>query len=116
MQMSSDPLRRHWQLKMGLSIAVVMLVIAVAGLSTAAKNGQYFSPKSPIRSISISTKMNVTRTPVVFTGEPVQPVARIVHLQPPIQASRLEEAVISPVPRVTVTASTRHRAPPIPIA
>jgi hypothetical protein len=97
---------------MWLAVAVVMLVVAVTGLSTIAKEAQYFTRTNPIRTVSVSTKMEVTRAPVTFAGDPLRPIAHIVQPKPPIQAARVEETAIAPPPRIALALSRQHRSPP----
>ena len=87
-------------------------MIAVVGLATLAKKGQYFPKTDPIRNISISTKMDVTRVPAILAKAPLQPVARIVLVQPPVQAGRVEQITVAPISRVAVAVSMQHRSPP----
>lgn len=116
MPINSRWMRRHSRRQIWLAAAIVMLVVAVAGLSTLAKKAQYFSRTNPIRNISISTKMEVTRAAIVLAGEPLQPVAHIVQPQPPIQATGVEVVAIAPTPRIAVAVSMQHRSPPAPLS
>jgi len=100
-------LRHLW-----LVVSIILLAVAVVGLSTVAKQGQYSSKADPIRNISISTKMDVTRVPAVLAKAPLQPLARIVLVEPPVQASRVEHVIVAPISRVAVAVSMRHRSPP----
>lgn len=89
-----------------------MLVVAVTGLSTIAKEAQYFSRMSPIRTVSVSTKMEVTPAPVTFAEDPLRPICHIVRPQPRIQTARVEETTIAPPPRIALALSMQHRSPP----
>jgi hypothetical protein len=99
-----------------LRVAVVMLLVAVAGLSTLAKNIQYFPKTNPTHYVSSSTKMKVVHAPVVLDRDRQLPVSKI-SVPPrtvwPIREDRLEAVLI---PAVGVTVSMQHRSPPASIS
>jgi hypothetical protein len=89
-----------------------MLLIAVAGLSTLAKDCQYFPKTNPTRYVSSSTKMKLAHAPVVLDGDQQLHVSRIAVPSPrvwPICEDRFEAILI---PAVGVTLSMQHRSPP----
>ena len=92
--------------------AIVLLLFAVAGLATLAKDGQYYPKSNPARNVSISTKMQITPGPVQVTVEPSRPVARFVPPQPPLRPSQSSYADIAPTPPISVRVSMQHRSPP----
>jgi hypothetical protein len=99
-----------------LRVAVILLLIAVAGLSTFAKNIQYFPDTNPTHYVSSSTKMKVIHAPVVLDGDRQLPVSKISVPSPtvwPIREDRLEAILI---PAVGVTVSMQHRSPPASIS
>src|SRR4029077_21012360 len=71
--------------------AALVLVFAIAALSTVAKNGQYFPEANPAHQVSISTKMNVAHAPIFISGDPLRAVAKIAPPPPPVRTSRLEQ-------------------------
>jgi len=99
---------------MWLRAAVVILLVTVAGLSTLAKNSQYFPKTNPAQHLSISTKMNVAHAPAVLPGDRLQ-VARI-SPPPSIQASRLEQFETAPIGQIGIAVSKQHRSPPVSLA
>ena len=58
-QIKNERTRESLSRDIWLRVAVVMLLVAVAGLSTLAKNIQYFPKTSPTHYVSSSTKMKV---------------------------------------------------------
>jgi hypothetical protein len=91
---------------------VLLLLVAVAGLSTLAKDGQYFPSTNPVCHASLSTKMKVAHAPVVISGDELQPIARVVPPLPADRVTRLEQFEVAPVQRISVAVSMQHRSPP----
>jgi hypothetical protein len=91
---------------------VLLLLVAVAALSTLAKDGQYFASTNPVRHASLSTKMKVAHAPVVISGDELQPIARVVPPLPAARVTRLEQFEVAPVQRISVAVSMQHRSPP----
>jgi hypothetical protein len=92
-------------------LVIFALLLAVAGLATTAKNGQYFPNTSPAHHVSISTKMNVANSSVRFAADDLQPM--LFSLQPPMRATRVEHTTAPPlIIRLCLTDSKQFRAPP----
>jgi hypothetical protein len=108
--LSSSAFRRTFLTK----LVIFALLLAVAGLATMAKNGQYFPEASAAHYVSISTKMNVAHPPLHFGGDDLQPVARFFSLQLPMRAIRRVEKPTAPplILKVCLTDSKQLRAPP----
>lgn len=100
----------------GRTALVLLLLIAVVGLYTLAKNGQYFPKTNPVRYVSLSIKMNVAHAPVVIAGDKLQLIARVAPPRLVLRVSRLEQFEATPVQRIGVTVSMQHRSPPSPLA
>jgi hypothetical protein len=111
-QSSDQPVKQNFSRGIWARIAVVMLLIGVAGLSTLAKNGQYFSKTSPARHVSISTKMDVGHTPAVFTVAVPQPAIKVIPPQPRIAIGRVNHLPVIPTLQIGIAVSMQHRAPP----
>jgi hypothetical protein len=104
-------------LKASLQCAtVVLLLFAVAGLSTLAKNSQYFSKSNPAHYVNIATKMTESHLPAVINRTPQLPVARFVPPQPEMQITQVVRAEIPALPSIGVTVSLQHRSPPISLS
>jgi len=90
---------------------VILLLFAVAGLSTLAKTSQYFPKSHLIQYINISNKMKVAPA-VLLEQAPLYPVAKVVPPQPrtPRKLRTDEISVLST--SIGVTVSTQHRSPP----
>jgi hypothetical protein len=92
---------------------ICSLLLAVAGLATMAKNGQYFPETSAAHYVSISTKMNVAHPPVLFAGDHLQPAALLFTPQPPMRAIRVDRAAAPPpIIQLCYIDSKHLRAPP----
>jgi hypothetical protein len=65
-----------------LRIAVFLLLFAVAGLSTLAKQGNYLPKSNPLHNYSKATKMELLHHPADFLFVAAQPVSGIVPPQP----------------------------------
>jgi hypothetical protein len=100
--------------KRGLSNATVLLMLfAVAGLSTLAKNSQYFPKSNPTHYVNIASKMKAAPSRVIVQRDRTSPVASVVLPKPfvPKKYTAEEEADL-PSTSVGVTVSVRHRSPP----
>lgn len=101
---------RHVCVRAGL----VLLLIAVAGLSTLAKDAQYFPKTNPVWNVSISTKMNLKHAPVVANPERPQMVAKTAPPRPSVRDRRIEQLSIAPIMQIAVAVSMQHRSPRLP--
>jgi hypothetical protein len=92
---------------------VLLLVVAVAGVSTLAKYSQY-SPKSdPIHFFSKATKMDVAHHPVDFVADPLYQVVAAVPSSPTFRTIQLvEPESFHHIRKISVTVSLQHRSPP----
>jgi hypothetical protein len=108
--------RRATDRRLCLKVGVLLLLIAIAGFSTLAKNSQYFSKSNPAHYINISSKMKVTALPAVTARAPLRHVARFIAPQPRIRMHRVEREEFLPQPSIAVTVSLQHRSPPVFLA
>lgn len=99
-----------------LKVGILLLLVAIAGFSTLAKNSQYFSKSNPAHYINISSKMKVTALPAAIDQEPIGHVARLVVPQAQTRMPRLVREEIPPLPSIAVTVSLQHRSPPFFLA
>lgn len=99
-----------------LKVGVVMLLLAIAGFSTLAKNSQYSSQSSPAHYLNISSKMTVGHLPVVIEQTPLRSVARFIPPQPATRITQVVRAEIPALPAIGVTVSLQHRSPPITLS
>jgi hypothetical protein len=102
--------------RVSVKIGVVMLLLAIAGFATLAKNSQYLSRSNPAHYINISSKMKVSHLPVVIDRTPLRPVARFIPPQPEMRFARMVEEEIPALPSIGVTVSLRHRSPPLSLS
>jgi hypothetical protein len=94
-------------------LAIVLLLVGLAGLATAAKDGQYYPNPNPARRVSLSTKMNVNSTPAVLNQTPLQKVAQIVAAKPRPSIRKPIEPEVPLIETIAVTVSLQHRSPPV---
>jgi hypothetical protein len=90
---------------------ILVLLFTVAGLATLAKNGQYYPKSDPARNVSISTKMNVSHSPMHVVGEQ-QTVALLFSVLPALRTARVRNAEDLRKPPIGVVVSMQHRSPP----
>jgi hypothetical protein len=102
--------------RLGLKVGVLLLLVAIAGFSTLAKNSQYLSRSNPAHYINISSKMKVTASPAVVDHAPLRHDARFVAPQPQVRLHRVEREEIPPLPSIALTVSLQHRSPPVFLA
>ena len=99
-------------LKTSLQIATVVLLIAVAGLSTLAKNSPYFPKSDPAHYVNISSKMKGAPAPALLERAPLGVIAKVVPA-PPVTPRKYDvEETSLPAPSISVTVSIQHRSPP----
>ncbi|MGA7915003.1 MAG: hypothetical protein WCA00_07190 [Candidatus Acidiferrales bacterium] len=97
-----------------LRVGVLLLLVAIAGFSTLAKDSQYFAKSNPAHYINISSKMKVAAVPALIDRTPL-----LRHLEgftlplPQLQVARVVRAETPPLPSIGVTVSLQHRSPPI---
>jgi hypothetical protein len=92
--------------------AILLLLIAVAGLSTLAKHSQYLPKSNPTHFFSNAAKMNVTHLSVLFLPAPICPVVKIT---PDEKAFRVLQQIFPEkieLPQIGLTVSLQHRSPP----
>ena len=99
-----------------LKLGVVMLLLAIAGFATLAKNSQYLSRSNPAHYINISSKMKVSHFPVVIERTPLRPVPRFIPPQPETRITQVVREETPPLLSIGVTVSLQHRSPPIPLS
>jgi hypothetical protein len=100
-------------LKTSIQIAtVVLLLIAVTGLSTVAKNSPYFPKSDPAHYINISSKMKGAPAPVLLERAPLCVIAKVIPPQPFTPRNHGVEEMSLPSPSIGITVSIQHRSPP----
>lgn len=98
---------------LGARFVIVVLLFAVAGLATLAKNGQYFPSANPAHQVSISTKLNVASARVSLAIDDVQPAIPVALAMPLFTVTPLEPFEPSLPSRLASTISMQHRSPPL---
>src|SRR3984885_13796955 len=96
-----------------LNISIVLMLFAVAGLSTLAKNSQYFPKSNPTHYLNIASKMKVAASRIIVQRDRTSPVANVMPPKPFIPKKHTaEEEADLPSTSVGVTVSIQHRSPP----
>jgi hypothetical protein len=90
---------------------LLVLLLAVATLSTAAKLNWYLPQGDAGHNLTAATKMKVAHAPVILDGLPLQPVIEVAPPLPEIRTSRQIEPEPE-IPSISVTVSLQHRSPP----
>lgn len=93
-------------------IAIVFLLVAIAGFSTLAKNSQYYSRSNPAHFLNISSKMKVSQAPAVLDREPLRLVAKLVTPLRPVRSYPVVEQEVLERPSIGITLILQHRSPP----
>lgn len=92
--------------------AILLLLLAIAGLSTFVKVSQYYPETASTRYVTIANKMNMAHPPALLAKTPLHPVARIVLPQPAVRVTRRAEPEIPFTQRIGLVVSLQHRSPP----
>lgn len=95
-----------------LRVCVGLLLLAIIGFSTLAKNSQYRSQSDPTHFLNISSKMKVSQAPVVIDRAPLRAVARFIPPRPEFCFTPVCEELVSELPSLSVTLTQQHRSPP----
>jgi hypothetical protein len=98
------------------TVLILLLLAAVPGLSTLAKDGQYFPRTNPVRRVSLSIKMNVSHAPAVIVSDRLETVAKTVSPPPTVRVDGLEQSEIAPISTIGISLSMQHRYPPLTLA
>lgn len=90
---------------------LLVLLLAVATLSTAAKMSWYLPQGDAGHNLTAAIKMKVAHSPIIFDGLLLQAVANVAPPLPEIRASRPVEPEPE-IPSISATVSFQHRSPP----
>jgi hypothetical protein len=93
-------------------VAVLLLLVAIAGFSTAAKNSQYYSRSNPAHYLNISSKMKVSAAPVTLDRAPLPVVERLIAPTDEIKPYPVVDLEVPEIPSLAVTLTLQHRSPP----
>lgn len=90
---------------------LLVLLLAVATLATAAKMSWYLPQGDAGHNLTAAVKMKVAHAPVILDGLPFPPV---IEVAPPLSEIRTSRPVeIEPeIPSISITVSLQHRSPP----
>jgi hypothetical protein len=92
--------------------AVLLLIFAIAGLSTLAKHSQYLPKSNPTHFFSNATKMNVAHLPALFFAAPNAPIAKVIVHRPAFRRLSPVSSESIDLPQIALTISLQHRSPP----
>ncbi len=111
-------LARSWNLARSffLRSAILFLLFGVAGLSTAAKVGQYYPRTSSAHYVSDASKMDVAHPPALLAWKPLHLGARIAPPPPAFRVARRVEPELPITQRIGIVVSLQHRSPPLLLA
>jgi len=92
--------------------AVLLLLFAVAGLSTLSMHTRYLPKSNPIRFISKATKMNVAHHAAVPPAGPLYPAAELVPPQPEFRTVLAVQPEKICLQQIGLILSLQYRSPP----
>lgn len=95
-----------------LRAGVLVLLFAVAALSTLAKNSMYSPHPKEIKFVNIASKMNAAKSPVAFERAPLQPVCRLVPPRPEFAEPVRIEPPMPDIRPIGLVVSPQRRPPP----
>jgi hypothetical protein len=90
---------------------LLVLLLAVATLSTAAKMSWYLPHGDAGHNLTAAVKMKIAHPPIIFEGLSLQPVVKAAPPLPEIRTSRPVEPEPE-IPSIGITVSLQHRSPP----
>jgi hypothetical protein len=93
-------------------IAVLLLLVFLAGFSTTLKYGQYFPQGDPIGHAAMSNKMDVAHAPATCDSAPVETATELVPPEPRCETFRREPPPPLVIQLLGLTLSLQHRSPP----
>lgn len=96
--------------------AILLLVLAVAGLSIVAKRNQCLPKSNPAHYLAAANRVNLNHAPVVLDRVPLRPVAMLILPQPVVRRTQMNRREMPPVQRISLALSLQHRSPPAPLA
>jgi len=92
--------------------AVLLLLFAVAGLSTLSMHTRYLPKSNPIRFISKAAKMNVAHHSVVPAAGPLHPAAELAPPQPECRTVLAVQPERFHLRQIGLILSLQYRSPP----
>ena len=92
--------------------AVLLLLFAVAGLSTLSTHTRYLPKSNPIRFISKAAKMNVPHHSAVPPAGPLYPAAELVPPQPEFRTVLAVQPEKLRLQQIGLILSLQYRSPP----
>lgn len=103
--------RRVW-----LRMAVLFLLVMLAGLATFAKYTPYLPKTSPSHYVNNATKLKVAQSPVLHDRDPLLPIAIVVPSRLKYRVRRTDVPVAPPIELIGLNLSRQHRSPPPTLA
>ena len=92
--------------------AILVLLVAIVGLSALAKQNQFLAKNNPAHFLVKSAKMNVTHLPVLFLPPTIYSFTALLPPAPPYPRSPLQLSEKIDLPQIGLTLSLQHRSPP----
>lgn len=93
-------------------IAVLLLLILLAGFAATLKFGLYFPQGDPIAQAAMSNKMDVAHAPATYHAAPVESATEIVPSEARCETFRREPPPPPVNQMLGLTLSLQHRSPP----
>lgn len=96
--------------------SILLLLVALAGLSVLAKHSDYLPKSNPTHYTSQAAKMNLAHLPADFAPAPVHRVDGLMPPKPERPGLPLIASEKLELPQIGLTVSLQHRSPPCPLA
>jgi len=103
--------RRRLQ-RLPASTAILLLLLAVVGLSVFARTAKFLPKSNPTHYTETASKMDRARPPVTPNRAAFRPVLGLAPQVPVLWVLRQDDFEIHPSNKTCLTALDRHRAPP----
>lgn len=105
-------MRQNRSERMLVRTTVVLLLFAVAGLTTAARRAKYLPPSNPLHLFAKAAKMEVVEHSANSVPVPTSAVARMAPRQPKFSPTSLVPSEKHTLPRIGIAVCFGRRAPP----
>jgi len=97
-------------------VAVLFLLVMLAGLATFAKYTPYLPKTSPSHYVNNATKLKLAQSPALHERVPLHPIAIVVPSRPEYRVRRTDVPVAPPIELMGLSVSRQHRSPPTTLA
>lgn len=105
-------MRRNNSKRVLIKTTALLLIFAIAGLSTLAKQSRYLPESNPTHFLSNAAKMDEPHQPIHFAPAVLRPVAKIAPPQSEFRTRFVLDSEKPDLPEIGLVVSLQHRSPP----